>query len=214
VKFDFSSTKIWDYVGSLNSQISIAPRDKLTSYKGDLVDEGADGRALDQNDAYAKIQSGLKQIYSEFTLIAVVVPRGEAMTSPDDGPSPGMFPGKYIEIDLSQQMLYTINGKNVDGGYSISSGKDSTPTPVGTFSILNKYPIAWSDPSGVWMPWWMAFTNEGHGIHELPYWPDGTREGEGNLGWAVSHGCVRLAIGAAETVYNWTPEGIPVVVHN
>ena len=214
VKYDFSQQKIWEYVNYLNDQIYVAPIDKLMSYKGEVIDEGADGRTLDQNDAYAKIQSGLKQLYSEFTLLSVVVPKGEAMTSPDDGPSSGMYPGKYIEVDLSQQMLYTINGKNVDGGYSVSTGAWDMPTPIGTFSVLSKSSLAWSDIGFVWMPWWMQFTGQGHGIHELPYWPDGTREGENNLGYAVSHGCIRLGIGPAETVYNWTPEGTPVVVHN
>lgn len=214
VKFAFNPDKMWDYVGYLNSQVAIQARDTILSAKGELVEEGSDGRALDQNDAYSKIQSGLKQLYSEFLLLTVVVPKGESRLSPDDGPTPGMYAGKYIEIDLSQQMLYIIEGNRVDGGFSISSGAWDMPTPTGTFSILSKSSLAWSDIGFVWMPWWMQFTGAGHGIHELPYWPDGTREGEGSLGWAVSHGCVRLGIGPAETVYNWTPEGIPVIVHN
>ena len=214
VDFDFNPDKMWEYVSYLNSQVAIEPQDKLLSAKGELIEEGSDGRALDQNDAYAKIQSGLKQLYSEFPLITMVVPKGESRLSPDDAPTLGMYPGKYIEIDLSQQMLYIINGNNVDGGFSVSSGAWDTPTPVGTFSVLSKSSLAWSDIGFVYMPWWMQFTGAGHGIHELPYWPDGTREGEGALGWAVSHGCVRMGIGPAEQVYNWTPEGTPVIVHN
>ncbi|MDD3774192.1 MAG: L,D-transpeptidase family protein [Patescibacteria group bacterium] len=214
VKFDFNPDKMWAYVGYLNEQVAIAPVNRLLNAKGEVLDEGSDGRALEQNDAYAKIQSGLSQLYSEFLLLTVVVPKGESRLAPDDGPTPGMYAGKYIEIDLSQQMLYIIEGNRVDGGFSVSSGAWDMPTPVGTFSVLSKATMAWSDISFVWMPWWMQFTGAGHGIHELPIWPDGTREGENALGWAVSHGCVRLGIGSAETVFNWTPEGIPVVVHN
>ena len=59
------------------------------------------------------------------------------------------------------------------------------------------------------MPFWMQFTGMGHGIHELPEWPGGYKEGAAHLGIPVSHGCVRLGIGPAQTVYNWADKGTP-----
>jgi len=50
-------------------------------------------------------------------------------------------------------------------------------------------------------------------IHELPYWPNGYREGENHLGVKVSHGCVRLGIGPAKYVFDWAEIGTPVYVH-
>lgn len=96
--------------------------------------------------------------------------------------------------------------------YLISDGTPVHPTPIGVFKVLNKFPKAWSRSAGLWMPWWMAFSGRGHGIHELPIWPSGYREGVGHLGHAVSHGCVRLGIGPAKLVYDWTPVGTPVIV--
>ena len=64
------------------------------------------------------------------------------------------------------------------------------------------------------MPYWMAFIGNSYGIHELPYYPNGYREGSNLLGQSVSHGCVRLGIGAAGRVYSWALVGTPVVVHN
>ncbi len=61
------------------------------------------------------------------------------------------------------------------------------------------------------MPFWMNFYR-GYGIHELPYWPNGYREGEDHLGMPVSHGCVRLGIGNAEKLFNWAEIGIPVYI--
>jgi lipoprotein-anchoring transpeptidase ErfK/SrfK len=64
------------------------------------------------------------------------------------------------------------------------------------------------------MPFWMAITPGGSfGIHELPEWPDGDKNGANDLGSPVSHGCVRLGIGPAERVYNWAEIGTPVVVY-
>lgn len=119
---------------------------------------------------------------------------------------------KSIHIDLSDQKLEErLNGVTI-ATYTVSSGKASTPTPVGTYKILNKSPKAWSKMAGLWMPYWMAFTTKGHGIHELPEWPNGYKEGANHLGTPVSHGCVRLGIGPAKAMYDWAPIGTPVII--
>ena len=50
---------------------------------------------------------------------------------------------------------------------------------------------------GLWMPFWLGLDRGRIGIHELPVWPSGYREGEDHLGKAVSHGCIRLGVGSA-----------------
>jgi lipoprotein-anchoring transpeptidase ErfK/SrfK len=129
------------------------------------------------------------------------------------GAAEAYYDGKYIDIDLRTQTLTAFQDRAPVYRYKISSGKWSTPTPVGTFSILNKTSRAYSPKYGLYMPWWMSFTSYGHGIHELPEWPSGTKEGSGHLGTPVSHGCVRLGIGPAKTIYDWTNIGNRVYVH-
>jgi len=119
---------------------------------------------------------------------------------------------KNIRISLSKQKVYLRYGSLTLAEYTVSSGKPSTPTPLGTFHILAKSPKQWSNAGGLWMPFWMQFTYRGHGLHELPVWPSGAREGSKNLGHAVSHGCVRLGIGQAKILYNWASIGTTVVV--
>ena len=120
---------------------------------------------------------------------------------------------KSIEIILSLQVLRLYEDGKEIGSYLISSGKRSTPTPKGNFRIHNKTGRAWSEEYQLSMPYWMAFTPSGsYGIHELPEWPDGSKEGSGHLGVPVSHGCVRLGVGAAQKVYDWTPVGTPVII--
>lgn len=119
---------------------------------------------------------------------------------------------KSIRIILSTQRLeQRVMGVPI-AVYPVSTGVPKKPTPVGEFKVLNKIPRAWSRAAKLWMPWWMHFSGRGHGIHELPEWPNGRKEGENHLGRVASHGCVRLGVGPAKTLYDWTPEGTPVEV--
>lgn len=122
--------------------------------------------------------------------------------------------GKYIDINLkSQVMVIFENGKVLDA-YLVSSGKRGMETPQGSFQVHNKTPRAWSKKYGLYMPYWMAIISSGDfGIHELPEWPGGYKEGMNHLGIPVSHGCVRLGVGPAERVYNFAEIGTPVIVH-
>lgn len=123
--------------------------------------------------------------------------------------------GKYIDINLKIQVLTIFeNGKLLDA-YMISSGKRGMETPQGSFQVSNKTPRAWSKKYGLFMPYWMAIVKSGDfGIHELPEWPGGYKEGVNHLGIPVSHGCVRLGVGPAERVYTWAEIGTPIIIHS
>lgn len=123
--------------------------------------------------------------------------------------------GRYIDINLKSQVLSIFeNGKILDA-FMVSTGKRGMETKQGTFAIANKTPRAWSKKYGLFMPYWMALVKSGEfGIHELPEWPGGYKEGTNHLGTPVSHGCVRLGVGSAETVYNFAEVGTPVVIHS
>lgn len=119
---------------------------------------------------------------------------------------------KSIVIRLKAQRADQVLGGVTIASNPVSTGKASTPTPVGTFKVLSKNKRAWSRMAGLWMPWWMQFTKQGAGLHELPEWPRGHKEGAAHLGTPVSHGCVRLGIGPAKALFDWAPVGTPVVI--
>jgi len=124
---------------------------------------------------------------------------------------------KRIEIDRKQQLLQYAVGPYVLGEYRVSTGKRSTPTPKGTFRIASKNNRAWSRRANLWMPKWMNFTGPGappgrFGIHELPEWRSGKKEGANHLGHPVSGGCVRLGVGPAADIYAWADVGTTVIV--
>ena len=59
-------------------------------------------------------------------------------------------------------------------------GKGSTPTPKGTFRIINKQ----LNPGGPYGARWMGLNSPGVGIH-------GTNN-PSSIGGPVSHGCIRM----------------------
>lgn len=119
---------------------------------------------------------------------------------------------KRIVITLATQTLaYSIGPKQI-GTFAVSTGRPGRPTPLGTFAIRDKHPRAWSNSAKLWMPYWMPFIGTTYGIHELPEWPGGKKEGEASLGTPVSGGCVRLGIGPAKTLYEWAEVGTEVTI--
>jgi len=120
---------------------------------------------------------------------------------------------KRIEINTdSQQLSYFLGGVRMET-FIVSTGKPSMQTPKGHFEVDGKNLKAWSANYGLWMPYWMSLSNGYFGIHELPEWPNGYKEGADHLGKPVSHGCIRLGIGDAEFLYNWAGIGTEVFIY-
>lgn len=215
----FDPAKIKTALNSLAKKVDIkAVNKELSATDNAVLQEGRDGRGLDIDDALKRVQERLASGDFESTVILKVNPiaRKTVLISPEF--QTGRFPGRYLEIDLSAQRIHLIEGESYHKTYLISTGKWSTPTPVGTFEILNHTGIAWSKRYKLFMPNWMGIKPEnggydGYGIHGLPYWPGGKKEGEGHLGRPVSHGCIRLGSEEIKYVYEWAQNGTKVVIH-
>ena len=209
------SAAIKNYVNKLASKNDTPVIDtKINAVDNSIIQQGRGGIYTDQDDAMKKITAALNSTSTSATIQLVQNPRDPQIVKvfPDEGIIPGRFPGKYIDISLSSQLLTIFEGTNQLGQYQVSTGKPSMPTPTGLRSVVDKNPRAWSSPYGLWMPWWNGIGG-GMGIHELPEWPGGYKEGENHLGTPVSHGCIRLGVGPAQTVYNWADIGTPVYIH-
>lgn len=127
---------------------------------------------------------------------------------------PVIAAGKYIDINIEAQVMTIFENGTLLDAYLVSSGLRGMDTPKGEYRIHNKAKRPWSKKYELYMPNWMAITSDGkYGIHELPEWPGGYKEGASHLGLPVSHGCVRLGVGPAERVWDWADIGTPVVVH-
>lgn len=200
------------YVAYLAKRIDLAPIDKKVSTKdGATLEEGKDGRALSRTKTSQDILNAMAG-KGERTIAMQVDPRPFSTKTVFPPFNPGLYDGKYVEVNISNQMMYLWIGTEKVAEYRVSTGKWSTPTPLGTRYILDKSPRAFSKKFGLYMPFWNGLGG-GYGIHELPEWPGGYKEGASHIGTPVSHGCIRLGVGPAQMVYNWADIGTPVYIH-
>jgi hypothetical protein len=120
---------------------------------------------------------------------------------------------KRITINTKTQELSNYLGSVRLNIFKVSTGKPGMRTPIGDFKIVAKSTKAWSRAYGLWMPYWVGLGTGKFGIHELPYWPGGYREGESHLGKPVSHGCIRLGRnGEAKKIYDFAEIGLTVEI--
>lgn len=201
------------YLNKIAKNFEIIKKDKkINAADNSVMEEGQAGKLCDKTAALASVLSQVNNPNNVTVALATyTVNPEEIKVMPSVGFVPGRFPGKYLDIDLTTQRLCEVEGNAVGTCYTISSGKASMPTPTGTFSITGKSTRQFSTKYGLWMPYWQQF-NGPYGIHELPE-TDTWKEVPDHLGTPVSHGCVRLGVGPAQEVYNWTSIGTPVYIH-
>ncbi len=106
--------------------------------------------------------------------------------------------GKHVEGNLTNQTLALIYGSRVYRIYPISSGKPSTPTVLGRYRVYSQVPG--------YLPDGMYFSNfftGGYAIHGYNPAPD----------YPASHGCMRVPIVDAVSIYEWLRIGDRVDVY-
>ncbi len=115
---------------------------------------------------------------------------------------------RWIEVDLSDQILIAWQGETAVLRTSISSGRTEYPTVRGAYKIRTKLDLelmigpGYRTPN---VPWTMYFFR-GYAIHGA-YWHN-------NFGTPVSHGCVNMRVEEAKALYEWASVGMEVVVHD
>jgi len=114
---------------------------------------------------------------------------------------------RWIEIDLTRQRLMAWEGNNLVYAVIVSTGKPSTPTRVGTFTIQTKYRSTRMVGPGYDVPDvpYTMYYDGGMAIHGA-YWHN-------MFGTPVSHGCTNVAVDHAAWLFEWASVGTPVVVH-
>lgn len=114
---------------------------------------------------------------------------------------------RWLEVDLSEQQLTAWQGGTPTYSIIVSTGKPATPTRSGIFTIQRKLPqdrMRGADYDVPNVPDVMYY-HRGYAIHGA-YWHN-------KFGTPVSHGCINLPIKAAHNLFEWTPLGTPVVIH-
>ncbi len=116
------------------------------------------------------------------------------------GRFPIRFPqhGRHIEADLSRQVIALIQGGRVRRIYPVSSGAASTPTVRGSFKVYSKTPG--TNAKGMVHSAYFIRGYATHGYRSVPVYP-------------ASHGCLRVPIPDALSLFNWIRIGTPVDVY-
>ena len=155
------------------------------------VFDEATGRAV---IAYRKV-TGLERVASTNTRVFQLLQQGA-----------GSFrvryrgDGRHVEADLTKQVLAEIeSGGQVHAIFMMSSGKPSTPTVVGRFRVYEKTPGL--NSHGMLDSNYFIAGYAIHGYAEVPI-------------YAASHGCLRVPIPNASSIYEWVQRGTPVDVYD
>ncbi|MBX6772049.1 MAG: L,D-transpeptidase family protein [Chloroflexi bacterium] len=134
-------------------------------------------------------------------------------------PPPRTFPGRWIDVNLSEQIITAYNGATPQFWAVMSSGAPGWETEVGVHRILRRVPnetmssatlrvaveIPYNLPNVLYTQY---FTSYGEAIHDN-YWkgPDSP------FGIPTSHGCVGLPEADALRFWNFASVGTIVNIH-
>lgn len=121
-----------------------------------------------------------------------------------------MYPCPYMNLMRLPRPIYSIivnraakrltlfKDNKVLKSYPVAIGKILSPSPQGTFRIINKQ----VNPGGPYGARWMGLNKKGYGIH-------GTNS-PASIGKSVSHGCIRMYNHDVIELFNLVPVGTVV----
>ena len=121
---------------------------------------------------------------------------------------------RWVLVDLSARELRLYRGSRVERAFPVGIGRPGTPTPTGRFFVTVKLQPPRISP--VYGAWALGLSAHSDVLDQF-----GTGDGQialhgnarpGDLGRAVSHGCVRLADPAIAALAASLPVGSPVVI--
>lgn len=120
----------------------------------------------------------------------------------------------YIDVDLSNQrvniFIKSMDKWILDKSFICSSGKASTPTVKGNFTIKDKGPMFRAGSNTICNYYTRFYGN--YLFHTVLLDNDENIQ-DGRLGIPLSHGCIRLAIDDAKYIYCNIPYGTSVAIH-
>jgi lipoprotein-anchoring transpeptidase ErfK/SrfK len=203
------------YVAALDRRFSRAARDAhligLDAQLRPLVAREAEGRRLLRGPTRAAIERAVRLAQREpvAPVFRTTAPR---VTLRSLGP--------IIVIHRGSNALHVYEGRRLLRRLPIATGQARYPTPLGTFTVVDKqlHPW-WYPPDSEWAQGlqpvppgpgnplgtrWMGLSAWGVGMHGTP--------DAASIGYSASHGCIRMRIPDAEWLYQRVRLGTPVVI--
>ena len=121
---------------------------------------------------------------------------------------------RRVVVSIPDRKLALLENDQVVGIYSVAVGASVSPSPVGIFTIVNRVSNpTYYKPGKVVGPGranpigtrWIGLSAKGYGIH-------GT-DAPGSIGFAKSHGCIRLRNQDVEQLFARVRSGDVVELH-
>jgi hypothetical protein len=112
-------------------------------------------------------------------------------------PPRARYGGTHVEVDKTRQVLFMVKDGKVDLVLHVSTGATGN-TPLGLWHVYLKVP-GWNG-----VLWYPSFFLRGFAIHGYPEVP----------AYPASHGCVRIPMWIAPTLYSEIPGDFSIYVYN
>lgn len=130
---------------------------------------------------------------------------------------PATYASDYIKVYLKSQIVIIYDGNgNVINAFSCSSGKSSSPTRTGEYTILHKY--RWRLMIGNCYTQYASAFSGSYLFHSIPYNKQNastmSNSSYDKLGSTASAGCIRLCCRDSKWIYDNCPIGTEVSVVN
>ena len=140
-----------------------------------------------------------------------------APVAPTPVPADAPTVGRWIDVNLTQQLMVAYEGRNVARVIVTTTGMAGWETPPGFYQILWRVPERDDGQSGAIgaehffkledVLFTQYFTNQGHAIH-YAWWRTPQ-----TIGRPGSHGCLNTLLDDAQYLWDWATIGTPVYVH-
>ena len=210
---DVDQARLEHYISSLNKGYAQPARDaKVVLVKlRPVIKAGEQGLSVRQRALFSELDTALTA--GDRTPVRIPFKHTKPAVTASSFKS-------VIVIERSSNRLVVWDGKHRWGTFGVATGQAIYPTPLGQFEIVTKQENPWWYPPD--SPWaagltpvppgpgnplgtrWMGLSAPGVGIHGTP--------DAASIGYSASHGCIRMRIPDAETVFAHVSVGTPVFI--
>ena len=166
------------------------------------------------NNTWAELADG--------TYVFSTALRRNALAAPPAPPTDAPPAGRWIDVNLTEQVATAYDGQTAVRTVLISTGRPGWETPTGVFPILRRVETDTMDgatlvgqgPNGAGADYKVEdvrhvqyFTHDGAAIHEN-FW-----RRPATFGMPGSHGCIGMMPADAAWFWSWAEVGTPLLIH-
>jgi hypothetical protein len=125
--------------------------------------------------------------------------------------------GPHFVASIARQTCWLFQDTSIVRTWQCSTGRPSSPSAPGNYTIQSKIERAFNIAADSWMPYWLGLYDVGdteNGIHGMPYSANDPNDKAwiDMVGTPITFGCIMLADKDAIPLYNLAYIGMPVTI--